>query len=216
MGSLSRPALLVMGLWLALLAGALALSALAASHDTLPGDEGIMSWLQDQPLPGQTLSDAIRWMAPTEVLVAGGAVGAALLWTRGYRREAVTLAVGLAVMALTQALVKDIVDRPRPSADLVEVRASYDSESFPSGHVMGSTYFYGYIAYLSLALRMERAARVALATFSVFVLAATPVASVWLGVHWPSDTLGGYLWGALLLLPAIVVCERPRREGRQG
>jgi undecaprenyl-diphosphatase len=35
----------------------------------------------------------------------------------------------------------------------------------------------------------------------------TGVVSVWLGVHWPTDILGGYAWGAVLLLPAIVVRE---------
>ncbi len=43
------------------------------------------------------------------------------------------------------------------------------------------------------------------------VLALTGPANVWLGVHWPSDALGGYAWGALLLLPVIVACRRYRR-----
>jgi undecaprenyl-diphosphatase len=50
---------------------------------------------------------------------------------------------------------------------------------------------------------------------SVAIVALTSVASVWLGVHWPSDALGGYLWGGLVLLPAIAACRWRRREDRQ-
>jgi undecaprenyl-diphosphatase len=211
MGRIANRAAVAGGAWVALLAAALTLSILAAAHDPLPGDERFTSWLQDQPFPGETLSDIVRAMAPTWLLVVTGAAGAALLWLRGYRTEAIVLAAGLVVMALVQAGVKDAVDRPRPSADLVAVRASHDSESFPSGHVMGATYFYGFLIYLSFALPIERAARAALASGSLAVLALMPLSSVWLGLHWPSDTLGGYSWGGVVLLPAIAVCELRRQ-----
>lgn len=216
MGPPSRPDLLLAGLWLALLAGALALSVLAAAHDTLAGDEGITSWLQDRPLPGQALSDALRAIGKTEVLIAAAAVGAALLWSRGYRTEALAFVGGMIALALLQDVVKAVVDRPRPSAELVDVRASYDSESFPSGHAVGTTYFYGFLAYLSLALPLERRARAATIALCVAVVALTSVASVWLGVHWPSDAVGGFLWGGLFLSTAIAACSLPRREGVGG
>ncbi len=198
-------------LWLALLALSIALSTLASIHDTLPGDTGTASWLQGLPFPGESLADTVRSITSTEVVLAGGGALALLLWLRGYRLEALVFAAALIVLPLLQAGIKEIVDRPRPTADLVELRAALSSPSFPSGHVMSATYFYGFLLYLALFFPLPSLARAALAAVAAAVLALTGPANVWLGVHWPSDALGGYAWGALLLLPVIVACRRYRR-----
>ncbi len=199
-------------LWLALLALSIALATLASIHDTLPGDTGTASWLQGLPFPGQSLADTVRSITSTEVVLAGGGALALLLWLRGYRLEALVFAAALIVLPLLQAGIKEIVDRPRPTADLVELRAAFSSPSFPAGHVMSATYFYGFLLYLALSLPLTSLARAALAAVAAAVLALTAPANIWLGVHWPSDALGGYAWGALLLLPVVVACLRFRRR----
>ncbi len=199
-------------LWLALLVLSIALSTLASIHDTLPGDTGTASWLQGLPFPGQSLADTVRSITSTEVVLAGGGALALLLWLRGYRLEAIVFAAALIVLLLLQAGIKEIVDRPRPTADLVELRGTFSSPSFPSGHVMSATYFYGFLLYLALSLPLTSLARAALAAVAAAVLALTAPANIWLGVHWPSDALGGYAWGALLLLPVVVACRRYRRR----
>ncbi|MFB3093179.1 MAG: phosphatase PAP2 family protein [Dehalococcoidia bacterium] len=199
-------------LWLALLALSIALATLASIHDTLPGDTGTASWLQGLPFPGESLADTVRSITSTEVVLAGGGALALLLWLRGYRLEALVFAAALIVLPLLQAGIKEIVDRPRPTADLVELRGTFSSPSFPSGHVMSATYFYGFLLYLALSLPLTSLARAALAAVAAAVLALTAPANIWLGVHWPSDALGGYAWGALLLLPVVAACLRFRRR----
>ena len=54
--------------------------------------------------------------------------------------------------------------------------------------------------------------RTGVAATLLVVLALTGIVNVWLGVHWPSDVLGGYLWGAVLLLPAVAAGERLQRD----
>ncbi len=206
--SLASPA----ALWLALLALSIALSTLASIHDNLPGDTGTASWLQGLAFPGESLSDTVRSITSTQFLLAVGGALALLLWLRGYRLEALVFAAALIVLPLLQAGIKEIVDRPRPTADLVELRAAFSSPSFPSGHVMSATYFYGYLLYLAISFPLPSLARAALAAAAAAVLALTAPANVWLGVHWSSDTLGGYAWGALLLLPVVVACRRYRRR----
>ncbi|MFB3052600.1 MAG: phosphatase PAP2 family protein [Dehalococcoidia bacterium] len=198
-------------LWLALLALSIALATLASIHDTLPGDTGTASWLQGLPFPGESLADTVRSITSTEVVLAGGGALALLLWLRGYRLEALVFAAALIVLPLLQAGIKEIVDRPRPTADLVELRAAFSSPSFPSGHVMSGTYFYGFLLYLALFFPLPSLARAALAAVAAADLALSGPANVWLGVHWPSDALGGYAWGALLLIPVVVACRRYRR-----
>ena len=195
-------------LWLTLLGLCITLAALAAGHDTLPGDTGMASWLQDLFFPGKTLADAVRSVTSTQPLLVAGAALALLLWLRGYRLEALIFAAGLIILPLLQASIKEIVDRPRPSADLVEIRASFSSSSFPSGHVMSGTYFYGFLFYLALSARLPAAARMSLAGLCGAVLALSAPANVWLGVHWPSDVLGGYAWATVLLVPVVVACRR--------
>ncbi len=195
-------------LWAVLLGLAITLSTLAATDDTLPGDREIASWSQGLRFPGETLADAVRSITSTQVILATGAALALLLWLRGYRLEALAFAVGLVILPLLQAGIKEIVDRPRPSPDLVEIRASFSSPSFPAGHVMSPTYVYGFLIYLAASLPLPGPARTSVATASTAVLALTGPANVWLGVHWPSDVLGGYAWGVTLLLPVVAVCRR--------
>ncbi len=202
-------------LWLVLLTLSITLSVLAAVHDTLPADTRIVSWAQGLAFPGQTLADAVRSITSTQLMLAGGGALALLLWLRGFRREAVLLAAGLIILPLLQFGIKEMVDRPRPTEampELVKLRGSFSSPSFPSGHVMSSTYFYGFLAYLAVALPLATPARAALAAVSWAVLAFTGPANVWLGVHWPSDVLGGYAWGMVLLLPVILACRRLGRR----
>ena len=217
---MSRRALVLSsGLWLALLALTLALTSLATAQDTLPADVGITTWTQDQPFPGEPLSDAVRAMTSTEVVLASGGAIALVLWLRGYRRQAVLLVAGLILLPLLQAGIKDIVDRPRPSPDLVDLRASFSSPSFPSGHAMSGAYLYGFLLYLAFALppstlrqgsgqassgqALAVPARWVLALASLAILLLGGPASVYLGVHWPSDVLGGYSWALLLLAPPL-------------
>ncbi|MEE9285882.1 MAG: phosphatase PAP2 family protein [Dehalococcoidia bacterium] len=198
-----RAQAIAVGLWLVLLGLTVALSSLAAAHDTLPGDAGITTWAQDLAFPGEPLSDAIRAITVTEVALGLGAAVALVLWARGHRRQAVLLAAALVLLPLLQAGIKDLVDRPRPDPEVVELRASFSTPSFPSGHVMSGTYLYGFLLYLSFALPLATAARWPLALSSLFVLVFNGPANVYLGVHWPSDILGGYAWALLLLLPVI-------------
>ncbi len=195
------PPRIAVAAWLALLGLTLALTVLAAQHDTLPGDLRIIRWAQDLAFPGEALADTVRAITGTQVVLASGAAIAVALWLRGYRRQAALLAAGLIVLPLLQFAVKEAVDRPRPSPELVELRAGFSSPSFPSGHVMGATYLYGLLLYLSLCLPLPAWPRGLLAVWCLLILAFAGPANVYLGVHWPSDVLGGYAWGLLLGAP---------------
>jgi len=187
--------------WLALLGLTLALTVLAAGHDTLPGDLRLTTWAQGLAFPGESLADIVRAASGTEVVLASGGAIAVALWLRGYRRQAALLAAGLVVLPLLQFAIKEAVDRPRPSPELVELRAGFSSPSFPSGHVMGSSYLYVLLLYLAVRLPLPSWPRGLIAAWCVLVLAFAGPANVYLGVHWPSDVLGGYAWGLLLATP---------------
>jgi membrane-associated phospholipid phosphatase len=191
--------------WAALLLASLVLTALAAAHDRLPGDLAIAQWAQNLPLPGLPLSRFVRLVTTTQVVLGTGAAVAVLLWLSRRRREALLLAVGLALLPLLQHGLKEVVDRPRPSPDLIELRAGFASPSFPAGHVMSPTLLYGFLLDLALVRLRYPPLRLAVLAVSLFVLVLSGPANVWVGVHWPSDVLGGYAWGLVLLLPLLAV-----------
>ncbi len=190
----------------ALLAG-IVLAVFAAGHGPLPGDLSASRTVQDWPLPGQTFSDVLRFISATEVVVAIGAVLAVVAFLAGRRRPALAFAAGLALMVLLQFLVKEFVDRPRPTTDLVDLRAGYTSPSFPSGHTMSPTFLYGFLAAAALASPLPGSARIVATSLVVAFLAFGGLANVWLGVHWSSDVLGGYLWALAVLVPAATAAS---------
>mgnify|MGYP002260272199 CR=1 FL=1 len=234
--------------WALALGGSIALSVLAAQHDRLPGDLRLTEWLQDSPFPGESLSEAVRAVTSTQVVLVTGFVAAAALGLLGRWRQALALAVVLAVLPLAQHEIKEIVDRARPSPELVEVRAGFSSPSFPAGHVMSPMVLYGFLLCSSiwppgrLVITKGRQAhhrrvgsarpelvegraqghlpglvRATLGTWSAAVLVLSAPANVYMGVHWPSDVLGGYAWGVVLLLPAVFAAgASPGQRTRRG
>jgi undecaprenyl-diphosphatase len=190
-------------IWLALLAGAIVLSVLAGLHSRLPGDVDITEWVQGSLFPGMGVSRLVRAVGSTEVVLGTGAVVAVALWLMGWRRQALLLALGLVVLPFLQHGLKQLVDRPRPTPDLVELRAGFSSPSFPSGHVMSAALLYGLLLYLSLRIALPSVLRLALLGWCAFMLVVSGPANVYVGVHWPSDVVGGYAWAAVLLLPLV-------------
>jgi len=199
----SPPAWLA-GTWLVLAVVAISLSFAVAGEGPLWREHDISEAVQDWPFPGHTLSDAVRALTETWLVVVLGSLLSIGLFVSGHRREALVLLVLIFLLPLVQASVKNIVDRPRPTPELVEIRGSMTSESFPAGHVMSPAALYGFVIWLCIAVPIvPLGARVALMVLSAAILCLSGLVNVWLGVHWLFDVVGGYLWGAALLLPAV-------------
>ncbi|MGQ4416957.1 phosphatase PAP2 family protein [Streptomyces sp. SAS_269] len=141
---------------------------------------------------------------------------AAAVWL-GWRRAAwwtaLWLAVAVALATILQQGVKTAVGRPRPAWPDPVDSAHY--AAFPSGHAMTATVVCGLLLWLLHRRGAGRALwRTAVAVAAVSV-AGVGLTRVWLGVHWPSDVLGGWLLGALVVAVAVAVYEWPR-DGRTG
>jgi undecaprenyl-diphosphatase len=186
---------------LAVLASAAAISIVVALADTpMRGETRIVREVQSWPFPGDTLSDAIRALTTTWLVTVLGCALAAGTAATGARRDALALLAMLFVLAWLQPALKEIVDRPRPTEDFFDIRGSITSASFPAGHVMSPTVLYGYIIALCATTPWPRPLRMTAATLSALLLVLTGIVNIWLGVHWPTDVIGGYLWGASIVL----------------
>jgi len=145
------------------------------------------------------------WDPLTMRLVVAAAV-VWLVWRHSAWWTALWLAAAVTVGALLQQGLKAAVDRPRPVwRDPVD---SAHYASFPSGHAMTATIVCGLLLWLLHRYGPGRALwRTALAVALVSVL-GVGLTRVWLGVHWSSDVLGGWLLGATVVALAVAVHRR--------
>ena len=108
----------------------------------------------------------------------------------------------LGVSVLTEALhllLKSLIHRQRPH--LWAGLWSLTDYSFPSGHSMGAMAIYGLLAYL-LSLHYPRQAWLITLGAAGLIL-AIGASRMLLGVHWPTDVLGGYAAGACVLCAGV-------------
>lgn len=101
-----------------------------------------------------------------------------------------------------------IAGRGRPtSVDVDRVIGHTDAPPFPSGHVAGAVMLYGFLFVVADRLP-NRVARVSIKTTSLAIIGTIGFTRMWYGAHWPTDVLGAYLLGALLLLPIVFYLRR--------
>jgi len=175
------------------------MAAFAAATDYFPADLWLTHRFQD--VDAAAFSEALDWASRLAEmpLVVGVALGAALGLGLLARHLGATWLVAALVVSLSNSGVKFLVDRPRPADDLVEVGEKTASAAFPSGHVTAAVLVYGFIFYLASFLIPAGLLRFLVQASCVIVIVLTALQRVHAGVHWPSDVLGGLLFGSLLL-----------------
>ncbi|MFD3587837.1 phosphatase PAP2 family protein [Streptomyces sp. NPDC058683] len=154
------------------------------------------------------LTDWVWDPVTMRLLCAGVAVW--LVWRHSAWWTALWLALTCALGTVAQQSLKVAVGRPRPQwPDPVE---SAPYAAFPSGHTMTATVVCGLLLWLLHRCGTGRALwRTALIAAGISVV-GVGLTRVWLGVHWPSDVLGGWLLGALVVALAVVAYEWERDD----
>jgi len=104
-------------------------------------------------------------------------------------------------------LLKQIFHRTRPLDYFLVDQGGF---SYPSGHTMVATSFYFTIAYLLTRNMKEKDKRVfyLVATIAILLMG---ISRIYLGVHWPTDILGGLLMGYIFYYLSITLVKRRRR-----
>ncbi|MES9523717.1 phosphatase PAP2 family protein [Streptomyces capoamus] len=147
---------------------------------------------------------------PLTMRLLAGAAALWLVWRRAAWWTALWLAVTCAAAALVQQSVKAVVARPRPVWPDPVDSARY--AAFPSGHAMTATVVCGLLLWLLHRRGAGRALWCTAVAAALVSVVGVGVTRVWLGVHWASDVLGGWLAGALLVAVAVLVYEWPENE----
>ncbi len=161
---------------------------------TLEFQENQSPWLRGVMLAISSIG-TVPLLLPIIVVVTG-----LLFWLVDLRLEAVLLVALSAVSAVTNALIKFGVSRPRPNAQLVEIVQTVSGQSFPSGHVMSYVAFFGLLFSFGLILfKRDRWWHYTLLVIPALLVILVGPSRIYLGAHWATDVLGGYLFGGLLL-----------------
>jgi membrane-associated phospholipid phosphatase len=153
--------------------------------------------------PGMTwfLANATSLGSIYVVVTVALIVGAILSFrTDWWRLLSLFLAVGIGQAVLN--ILKVIFQRPRPKTEMF-VFAS----SFPSGHVFSATVIYGFCIYLAFRFINNATVKWIVATLLVLLILLIGFSRVYLGVHWLSDVLAGYVTGFAWLLFCIFVAK---------
>jgi len=180
-----------------------ALCYFANRFDYFPGDVSISQWAQGIDFAGVK---PIMQFAPYAV---GLAVLVALrFWLPGRRLVFIFFASAASAAGIASWLLKELVGRPRPDAELVQLLVGTHGLSFPSGHVACATVIGGFIFYLAPKLVKTPSARWLLRALLVVIILAIGASRIYLGAHWASDVVGGLFLGGLLLYPAIVLYNK--------
>jgi len=153
--------------------------------------------------PLTRLMFGITWLGGDGLIIAAILVLIIFVWLR-WRRATVWMLVTLAGALVLDLSLKYAFHRMRPTPYFGPVPRTY---SFPSGHALFSFCFYGVLAGLLAGRIRSLPLRIFIWTSAALLVLAIGLSRIYLGVHYPSDVVGGYLT-ATLWVATMVALDR--------
>lgn len=117
----------------------------------------------------------------------------------------ISLVINLLGVTIINNLIKVIVARPRPDINRLVRETGY---SFPSGHSITSMVFYGYLVYLIYKYIDNKKIKIPLMIFLIILIPIIGLSRIYLGVHYTSDVLCGFLLGIVYLILFISISKK--------
>ncbi len=197
----------------ALILAFVCLSFFVSRHPTLKLDIDISTFIQsyhpkwlDRIMVGVSFWGELPYSLISVVVVAF------IFFVAKFRREAYFTA-SILLSGLIILAIKNLVDRPRPTSLYVRLVGVNKFQSFPSGHVLSYTLFFGFLIILLVTLKgIPKAVKIILIVCSLFYIMIIPFSRIYLGAHWFTDVLGGFLLGLALLFPLCYFYFRSKNQ----
>jgi len=190
-------------------------------------DRQVLLWFRNpqdlnDPIGPHSLEVAVR-----DATALGGLLilGLLVLCVCGYlwlsRKRSLAIFIGMSVTlgTLLNTLLKDLIARARP--DLFAHATDAAFSSFPSGHAMMSTMVYLTIGALASLSTENRQIKAYILFWSVFLPLIVGLSRLYLGVHWPTDIIAGWLAGATWSLLCLwiylhFINGNGKKKGKKG
>ncbi len=119
-----------------------------------------------------------------------------------YFKEALIFAFLFCMSGINNVLLKNLIKRNRPQFHPLITEKDY---SFPSGHAMNSFVFYFTLSYLLFHITKNKKLSITVALFSAFLVFLIGISRIYLGVHYPSDVVGGYVGGLVWFISVLLI-----------
>ena len=182
-------------------------------NDVMRFDSAIRTWVHGFASPRLTQAMTIISLFGYNVLVVGVIVSLIVfLWIR-WRRAAALMAITMMGAGILDASLKQAFHRVRPQVFFGMAPTNY---SFPSGHALASFCFYSVLAGLIAHRVKSMRLRLAVGVLAALIIAAIGLSRIYLGMHYPSDVVAGYLAAAMWVSTVLSLDSyRVRRRARR-
>lgn len=141
----------------------------------------------------------VSWFGETWVAISLTAALALLFFLIDHKTEALFIVLALLSTLITFG-IKVLVNRPRPTQDVVNIVVQVQHQSFPSGHTSFYVVFFGFLIFLMLRHRhFPRLIRKIAILLSASLICLVPFSRVYLGAHWFTDVAAGFILGLIIL-----------------
>lgn len=200
------------------LLGFVKLTDIVMAGDTGGFDEAILLWFRNpldlsDPAGPAWLEVVMRDMTALGgvlVLVMLVSFVAGYLYLRRHRLLALYVVISISAGTLVNTLLKEFIARPRP--DIVPHATDAALSSFPSGHTMMSTMVYLTLGTLLAMSSDEIRVKRYFLFWSVLPVFLVGISRLYLGVHWPTDIIAGWVAGGIWALLCLLVGRKAIRS----
>jgi undecaprenyl-diphosphatase len=152
-----------------------------------------------------TIMKVFTWIGSGYVVAPIALIGFIVLYfVLHYRQQAFLLIIVIAGSVIFNSILKNYFKRERPEIHRILEANGF---SFPSGHSMMAFALYAIIAYIAWRDVRTTKSRIVLLLFTAFMIIIIGVSRIYLGVHYPSDIVGGFAVSALWVTIAITVFD---------
>lgn len=180
--------------------------------DTVRFDNAIRSWVHRFASSGMTGAMKAVSLLGYEILLAEVIISLIVFARLRWKRAVLWLFITMIGSVLLDAVLKYFYHRVRPAPFFGSDAHFY---SFPSGHALSSLCFYGVMAGLLSARIKSLRWRIAIWMLAALLVIAIGMSRIYLGVHYPSDVLAGYL-AATVWVGAVIVLDHVRKVRRSS
>ncbi|MBA8777774.1 phosphatase PAP2 family protein [Staphylococcus schleiferi subsp. coagulans] len=127
-----------------------------------------------------------------------------LLMLYKYKIEALFFALTMIMSGVTNPILKNIFDRERPTLlRLIDISGF----SFPSGHAMGATAFFGSLMFVAHRILIGKSKAFVIGACALFIILISS-SRVYLGVHYPTDIIAGIVGGVICILLSQLILRK--------
>jgi membrane-associated phospholipid phosphatase len=127
-------------------------------------------------------------------------LGIAMLFLLFKRKKEALFVVLTALSSLVSLGIKILVNRPRPTDDIVKILVKTTEKSFPSGHVLFYVVFFGFLTLLMYEVKsIPKLIRYPVSALCLLLIFTIPYSRIYLGAHWFTDVTAGFFLGLICL-----------------